>query len=830
MKKALSFLILFSGFISFASSEYDGSRTVPVHRIPLLDEEGSPIIPMMEDALPFSANMTCGVCHDIDTIHQGTHFGGAGEGRPTEPWIAVDEAQGIQVPADRLSLSTWEFTKQFGRHHPGGGALRPSSEDMDDVEARWDVSGSVEMNCLACHNQSHKQDLSEWARQIARENFRWAATAAAGIGDVGGMASRMPDWWDPYMGGSPDDSTYRVPPTVAYDKTLFDAKHRMWFDIGKPQDQSCLQCHSTYPVGVERVDVHVDVHTAAGLSCVSCHKNGEDHIMKRGLDDSMSCAACHIEEGAIAGEAGAPIAYHKGMPPIHFEKMTCTACHSGLSPASEPHRIRTSRANRLGIYGRAQWFTESPHIVEPVYVRNEEGKIEPRRMMWPAYWVDANWEPIAEAAVAMAAKGVLDAAEQLGSILGALAGVAPEGSVPRLMAGGALYGRNVDGGLDRLGEAEWVADLVWDAEGVLTPIMPVFDVGAAEIEYEAEDAILAVMEAFEPRSVVAVRDGKRFDKDADGYLAGTATDLPTGWYDGEGVPLLSASLVRTAVELVGDVRQLNEEQLITMLSRLGEGSGYIANGRLFTLNEEGALIDQSDPLAEPISWALGHDVRATPSSIGAKSCRECHADDAPFLFGSVTATGPLLTDRSAVKQMVAFQGLDDDYHRLFGLTFEIRAFYKKVLSSLLGILVLVGLALGLPLLKRLLERMRLLDRPMKWVGTIFGVSLIVLTITGFVFGWPVFPALHGWPLLIHVGVGLLYAAALVGWVMLRGIGANRWLWLLLISGVVLIGSVWLAMFPWLGTQGQMVAIVVHRVAAVISVIAALRLFLQFRFK
>ena len=50
MKKALSFLILFSGFISFASSEYDGSRTVPVHRIPLLDEEGSPIVPMTADA------------------------------------------------------------------------------------------------------------------------------------------------------------------------------------------------------------------------------------------------------------------------------------------------------------------------------------------------------------------------------------------------------------------------------------------------------------------------------------------------------------------------------------------------------------------------------------------------------------------------------------------------------------------------------------------------------------------------------------------------------------------------------------------------------------
>jgi hypothetical protein len=66
--------------------------------------------------------------------------------------------------------------------------------------------------------------------------------------------------------------------------------------------------------------------------------------------------------------------------------------------------------------------------------------------------------------------------------------------------------------------------------------------------------------------------------------------------------------------------------------------------------------------------------------------------------------------------------------------------------------------------------------------------------------------------------------------MLRGIGANRWLWLLLLSGIVLIGSVWLAMFPWLGTSGQLAAIVVHRAAAVVSVIAALRLLVLSRFK
>ena len=359
--------------LTASASHFDGSRTLPVHRIALSDEEGQKIVSTVPDTMPFSAKMTCGACHDYEAIHSGTHFGGIGQGRATEPWIVVDENSGTQVPADRLHLSAWEFTKRFGSHLPGGGVSDPADK-LTDPDARWDVSGGLEINCLACHNNSHRQDMTEWAKQIGRENFRWAATAASGIGEVGGMAARLPDWWNVYTGANPDDSVFAVPPSVDYDPSFFDSKHRMWFDIGKPQDGSCLHCHSFHPVGAQRMEVPGDVHAAAGLSCVDCHRNGEDHEMLRGTTDAMSCESCHTQ----TGQHGAPIAAHKGLPPVHFEKMTCTACHSG---SASLQAVRTSRANRLGIYGRAQWSTESPFIVEPVFVRNDEsvevdGRIE----------------------------------------------------------------------------------------------------------------------------------------------------------------------------------------------------------------------------------------------------------------------------------------------------------------------------------------------------------------------------------------------------------------------------------------------------------------------
>ena len=819
MKAKFLILPILGAAVCVFASHFDGSRTTPVHRIPLATEDGEKIIPTVPDTFPFSSRTTCGACHNYEEIHGGTHFMGAGQGRPTEPWIVVDEKSGTQIPADRMHLSAWEFTKRFGSHLPGGSISDPEDK-LADPEARWEISGGLEMNCLACHNQSPRQDMTEWSKQIGRENFRWAATAAAGIGEVDGMASRMPDWWNVYAGPMPDDQSYRVPPTVNYDTTLFDSKHRIWFDIGMPQDKNCLQCHSVHPVGAAREEVPGDVHAAAGLSCVDCHRNGEDHQILRGTTETMSCAACHIEEGLVAGQAGAPVAHHKGLPPIHFDVLTCTACHSGLEPAQEPHQIRTSRANRLGIFGRAQWYTDSPFIVEPVYVRNDEGKIEPRRMMWPAFWAYSDGQPLDEDLVAEAAMGVLDVQEQVADVLANLAGVENAPGEPLFAAEGNLYRRNVDGGLSMAGSVATQETWLWATESNIVSITPEFDVDAEAIDYDAEGAILSIMDAFKPLETIMVTKGKQFTRDPDNYLARTNSTLASGWYTVDGQPLVSDFVKRAVVDTVGHSKALNEAQVALMLRKLGDTTCYIANGRKFTLDASGNLVDEDDPAAEPISWPLGHDVRGTAQSLGAKSCKECHSDDSAFLFGNVTATGPLLTDRAKTMSMHEFENIDGDFNKLFGATFKVRKMFKWALGNISLLLILVGLAIGLPLIHKGIGKLEEKSIPVKPVRIVLIAALVALAITGFIFGWPVSYPLNGLPLLTHVGFGALYAIALLVYAALRAKSGGCWFWVLLVSGIVLILSILVAMFPVLGTHGQHVAIIVHRWAAGLSIVAA----------
>ena len=150
---------------------------------------------------------------------------------------------------------------------PGGGPAEPSDEEvLADPEARWNVSGKAEVNCLACHNRSGRQDHSEWAKQVLRENLRWAATAAGGVGEVGGMASRLKETWDVYDGPNLDDHEWAVVPSVKYRTVDFDSKHRYFFDLNyQPADDRCLACHSVSPKDAAMWSADADVHTAAGL-------------------------------------------------------------------------------------------------------------------------------------------------------------------------------------------------------------------------------------------------------------------------------------------------------------------------------------------------------------------------------------------------------------------------------------------------------------------------------------------------------------------------------------------------------------------------------------
>jgi hypothetical protein len=400
------------------------SRAPYVHRLNLYDHVGQVIRTGDDPARPYSPAVTCGKCHAVSTIRHGWHFNaaepGADPGRPGEPWFYIDAALGVvipvtargwpgtQRPAD-IGISTWDMLRRYARHMPGGGIGTPdvgqtaSSERTD----RWAISGPLEVDCMFCHGADAWHDPGEWARQIERENFQWAATAALGLAVVRGEARNVPDDYDPLLGPDPDHPE-QAPPTLVYDRTRFDADDRVRLDITlRPDPRRCYTCHSVRTVGAEAVPRwrgSGDVHLRAGMTCTDCHRNGIDHMIVRGFEgetlqnrsltaEIYTCAGCHLgaAEGGqtrerLGGRLGAPVPTHRGIPPVHFEKLTCTSCHSGPWPDRSLVRVQTSFAHGLGLASRDRGDTDPPEITLPAFAVQPDGKISPRYVVWPANW------------------------------------------------------------------------------------------------------------------------------------------------------------------------------------------------------------------------------------------------------------------------------------------------------------------------------------------------------------------------------------------------------------------------------------------------------------
>ncbi len=414
------FFLLFVVFSDAADLEkpllgdvWDGSRAVPVHRIPLLDEEGMAVLLGDELAVPFSIRQTCSAnCHSYETVATGWHFNAhdpkADAGRPGHPWIYWNQNTGTVIPLstrqwpgtfhpEDIGITPWKFAQRFGRHLPGGGAGEAESEIPEET-MRGYVSGKLEINCLACHNADPAHDQAEYATQIARQNFRWAAASTSGFAFVSGSAKKMPDTYDYLMPDALNDPKLK-PPAITYDEHRFDPLNKVFFDIARNvPNERCYFCHSTTIVGDSISDGRhssQDVHLAAGLNCVDCHRHGLDHQMTRGDagDDSHSpftCEGCHIGDRddsiPTAGRYGAPQPNHNGIPPLHFDRLTCTACHSGPWPTQQTRLVKTSLAHGLGIRNVNKSPDALPHIQSPVFVRQPDGKIAPHQLMWPSFW------------------------------------------------------------------------------------------------------------------------------------------------------------------------------------------------------------------------------------------------------------------------------------------------------------------------------------------------------------------------------------------------------------------------------------------------------------
>jgi hypothetical protein len=755
-RPALGLLVLglFAAVSAYAGDQklkpWDGNRTTPSHFIPIRDENNELIVPTDTDPRPFSARFTCGPCHDYKTVQGGWHWNAMKaekSGRPGEPWIWVDPKTGTILPLSYrkwpgawdprvLRLNPWDFTKLFGRHMPGGGPAEPGDEDVfPGMDSRWNVSGKAEINCLACHNKSGRQDHSEWAKQMLRENLRWAATAAAGIGEVGGMASRLKETWDVYDGPNLDDHEWAVAPSVKYRTVDFDGKHRYFFDIAyPPDDRNCLACHSVSPVKETRATAATDVHTAKGIKCAECHRNDLQHGIVRGYEgeamdtgnrsaDSFTCRGCHLGEDptgkriVVPGRLGAPYPKHTGIPLVHFKTLACTLCHSGPMPEKSWARVRTSRANRLGVYGVAQWSTDLPAIIEPVYMKDGRGKIGPRRLVWPAYWARADGKeivPLQPRVVEAAAGNLLKCEDRIAAVLAALSQACGENEVPVLAAGGWLFEVNVDGGLDaspmvatEKEDGKNGARPFWGTkkDEVISALIPDFDPAAKDKDPAAEPKVQSVLEALatiaDPpgKPVVAVR--KTLYQITDGNLAPAGVPAELGGASGPGwlknnkfEPLAAEFDIRTVAATAGTEKTLTEEQVGLVLKALdgGEAQGkkpekggsspfaYISGGRAFRLDKGGRLVSEAAGSAAPVTWPLAHNVRPVQQSLGWNGCTDCHTADSKFFFKTVMGTGPLLTNNVASRSSTSLMGIGGLFHRVFGLTFAVRPFFKVVLA------------------------------------------------------------------------------------------------------------------------------------------------------
>jgi len=381
---------------------WTGSLASPGHRIVLYDDRGFRIFPGVNFDQPFSCMVTCGICHQVQRISGGWHFSAGLDvndpGRPGEPWIYWDCPTGTQIPLsyrnwpgtfepNQLGLSDWWFVRAFGRHMPGGGVgTRPQT--MPDPHDRWQLSGPLEINCLSCHDADPRHDQALFGQQIGMHNFRWAATATTALGMVEGAVQDLPDTWQPGDQGQL--------PRVIYDDGQFLPDNKVILQITRQiPNERCLFCHSVQLAGATALNRSVDVHVAAGMRCVDCHRNGLDHRISRGYVDQdttigpLTCEGCHLgkdSSGMAITNLHAPYPRHKGIPNVHLEKLSCTACHSGPLPTGRPSLARTSRAHALGTAQANASAVTLPHIWMPVFAKAADGKIYPNRLVWPAYW------------------------------------------------------------------------------------------------------------------------------------------------------------------------------------------------------------------------------------------------------------------------------------------------------------------------------------------------------------------------------------------------------------------------------------------------------------
>lgn len=609
-----------------------------LHHIDLYDAKNRKIT--AESTTPYSAIKTCGRCHDYETISHGWHFNAfaadAEAGRQGEPWIWTDPRTGTQLPLSyrpwkhtydpkSLGISPFAMTRQFGGRTPGG-SMGIAPEEESEQPTRWDLSGSLEIDCMVCHAVSGAYDFNLRREQIAEENFAWAATAALRLGVVKNNVSRIKEGSDPT-----DEAIQAKLPQVTYDARRFGPDGTVFMDlIRKPSSNACYQCHSNRSVddsGIQASWIHDDdVHLRAGMQCADCHRNGIDHHIVRGFDGeknpsgqdvtTLSCAGCHMGSDrdpdaeanpnvlARSGRLGSPQPLHAGLPPLHFEKLSCTACHGGPVPRDEALRIMTSLAHELGQKAHRTGL-ELPAILGPVYSKQADGRVHPNRTMWPAFW----------------------------------------GTVK---------------------------------DGKVTPLDP-------EQVYTLTRKPLRVRKDFVTELLQPKLSSSELKELLGEERAKTKLEEMTAEETAKFKSRQAELGRQTFNEKVFAALQTIEEELkAEQAVYVSSGIIYARGESEDTLQTIEVADDQATKM---ISWPLAHNVRPAGWSLGVAGCTECHSETGKLFASTVTATGPGPDDGPQVT-MASLQGIDPDQRLAWNELFKGRKSFKYVVATSVGILLM----------------------------------------------------------------------------------------------------------------------------------------------
>lgn len=678
------------GASRFALSD---SRADYVHWIELYDADSTLIDPTAENPRPYSTEMTCGRCHDYDSISHGWHFNaaepGATIGRPGQPWIWNDPRTGTSLPLsyrrwegtydpDSLGLTRWSVAAKFGGYLPGGGVgseaslkkTQTSEEDSDSVkpdepaadasddsapqtdeasqedseeyksEDRSAITGPMPVDCMLCHRgTASAYSPVEWSEQIESQNFAYAPTVAAALATIEGSMKSIKEPIDPNNAERQAEL-----PKLKYDATRFRSDGKVFFDVvRKPRNESCYHCHTNVPteqIGLSRWEHDTDFHVQAGMACADCHRNGIDHHIVRGYEGeqlptgkslpSLSCQGCHIgsnestnaADDALVGRLGAPKPEHRGLPPLHFEKLSCTACHSGPQLSETPARWMNSITHQLG-HKEHRVGDELPGIIGPVMlpidqefkVNASTGKYTPHKLTWPSFW------------------GVIE-------------------------------------------------------DGKLRPLNPdqAFELTrkATKVRKDFREELATVKLSLKDREAILGEDRAKAKPEE-------LTAEETAKLDAEIAKRAEIQAKQAVYAALDDIEKAIPN------SRAVHVSGGVIRAKWNTINKFQIMDDASYAnFMKPYAWAIGHDVRPARQSLGAKGCVECHSNNAPFFAAAVTPVATMDRIESESKSALELQGADFIRLSLWNQMFGGRTWFKYAafVSIGLALFFVLGSAIG----------------------------------------------------------------------------------------------------------------------------------------